>query len=215
VSARACQRFGQAFNEEASVDLGSTRFVHRILIYYTLDFDLEGLEHMRSKIFLTFALGVGVLSAACGGETTPTGGTNTNLANTNAASPAANAANLDPVKKPEAATTNNAPTLTPVVQTYYEALKKKDDALIKSVMSQEFIKNIESDMKEEKRAGIAAYMAEFDTIPDKPVEVRNEKIEGNDAVAEIKGGAYINWTPFAFVNEGGKWKFTGGSPVLK
>ena len=170
---------------------------------------------MQSKIFLTFVLGIGVLSAACGGATTPTGGTNTNLANTNAASPAANASNLDPVKKTEAATSNNAPTLAPVVQTYYDALKKKDDALIKSVMSQEFIKNIESDMKEEKRTGIAAYMAEFDTIPDKPVEVRNEKIEGKDAVAEIKGGAYVNWTPFAFINEGGKWKFTGGSPVLK
>jgi hypothetical protein len=72
---------------------------------------------------------------------------------------------LEPIKKPEAATTNNAPTLAPVVQTYYEALKKKDDALLKSVMSQEFIKTVEADMKAEKKTSIAAYMAEFDTIP--------------------------------------------------
>ena len=122
---------------------------------------------------------------------------------------------METTKKPAAATTNNAPTLAPVVQTYYEALKKKDDALLKTVMSQEFIKTVESDMKAEKKTSIAAYMAEFDTIPEKPVEVRNEKIEGTDAVADLKGGAYINWTPFAFTNEGGKWKFTGGSPVLK
>ena len=172
--------------------------------------------NMQFKTILGFVLALSIVSMGCGEgtTTTPTGGTNTNLANTNAASPAANT-DLGATKKPEAATTNDAPTLAPVVQAYYEALKKKDDALLKSVMSQAFIKSVEDDMKEEKKTSIAAYMAEFDTIPEKPVEVRNEKIEGNDAVAELKGGAYINWTPFAFTNEGGKWKFTGGSPVLK
>jgi hypothetical protein len=122
---------------------------------------------------------------------------------------------LGTTKKPEGDTVNNAPTIAPVVQTYYEALKKKDEALLKSVMTQEFIKDIQADMKTEKKTNMAAYMAEFDTIPETPVEVRNEKIEGNNAVAELKGGAYLTWTPFAFANEGGKWKFTGGSPVLK
>jgi hypothetical protein len=172
--------------------------------------------NMKFNIFLSIVVAVGIAIAGCGGTATNTNVANSTLANNNlnAATPAANSG-LEPVKAPEAATANNAPTLTPVVQTYYEALKKKDDALIKSVMSQEFIKTIESDMKEEKKTSIAAYMAETDSIPDKPVEVRNEKIEGNNAVAEIKGGAYLTWTPFAFVNEGGKWKFTGGSPVLK
>lgn len=170
---------------------------------------------MQFKTILTIVLGVVVSAAGCGGgSVTPTGGTNTNAANANAVPPATNS-NLEPIKKPDAATINNAPTLAPVVQTYYEALKKKDDALIKSVMSQAFIKSVETDMKEEKKTSIAAYMAEFDAIPEKPVEVRNEKIEGNDGVAELKGGTYINWTPFAFINEDGKWKFTGGSPVLK
>jgi len=171
--------------------------------------------NMRLNLLFTFVIAAAIIAIGCGGaSTTPTGGSNTNLANTNTASPSTNS-NLEPIKKPEAATTNNAPTLNAVVQTYYDALKKKDAALLKSVMSQAFIKSVEDDMKEEKKTNIAAYMAEFDTIPEKPVEVRNEKIEGNDAVAELKGGAYINWTPFAFINEGGKWKFTGGSPVLK
>ena len=163
---------------------------------------------------MAFAIAIGIAAAGCGGSEPTANVVNSNVANTNAAPPPANTG-LETNKKPEAATTNNAPTLTPVVQTYYDALKKKDDALVKSVMSQDFIKSIEEDMKAERKTGLAAYMAEFDTIPEKPVEVRNEKIEGNNAVAELKGGAYINWTPFAFVNEGGKWKFTGGSPVLK
>jgi hypothetical protein len=172
---------------------------------------------MRLNLLLSFIIGAAMFAIGCGGpSTTPTGGTNTNVANanTNVSVPASNSA-LETTKKPEAETTNNAPTLTPVVQAYYEALKTKNAALLKSVMSKEFIASVEADMKEEKKTNIAEYLAEFDKIPEKPVEVRNEKIEGNDAVAEIKGGTYINWTPFAFVNEGGKWKFTGGSPVLK
>jgi len=171
--------------------------------------------NMKFNLFLIFVLGLGIAMAGCG-TTTTTNVSNANVANANAnvSFPAANSG-LDTVKKPLEPTNNNAPTLAPVVQTYYEALKKKDDALLKSVMSQAFIRSVEADMKEEKKTGIAAYMAETDTIPEKPVEVRNEKIQGNDAVAELKGGAYVAWTPFAFINEGGKWKFTGGSPVLK
>jgi len=172
---------------------------------------------MRLNLILTFVIGIVLAVAGCGGAgTTPTGGTNTNVANANSNSnvsaPVANSG-VETTKKPEPATVNNAPTIAPVVQTYYEALKKKDDAMLKSVMTQEFIKSIEADMKAEKKTKMAEYMAGME--PEGAVEVRNEKIEGNDAVAELKGGAYLIWTPLAFVNEGGKWKFTGGSPVLK
>ena len=171
---------------------------------------------MQSKIFFTVILALATIASGCGEPDTRSNVSNTNTANVNTTNTnTAPANNLETTRKPDAPTANNAPTLAPVVQAYYEALKKKDDALLKSVMSAEFIKSVESDMKEDKKTNIAAYMAEYDTIPDKPVEVRNEKIEGVNAVAELKGGAYVNWTPLAFVNEGGKWKFTGGSPVLK
>lgn len=111
-------------------------------------------------------------------------------------------------------TVNDAPTLKPVVYAYYDALKSKDDAALRRVMAQEFIRSVQTDMKAENRKGMAAYMAELDKVPETPVEVRNEKIQGNRAVAEIKGGAYVNWTPFAFTLENGAWKFTGGSPSL-
>jgi len=120
-----------------------------------------------------------------------------------------------PTPKQVAETTNNAPTLAPILQGYYDALKKKDDAAVKNVMSAGFIKSIEADMKEENKTSISAFLAETDTIPDKPMEVRNEVIEGDKGVAEVKGGAYPNWTPFAFVKEGGAWKITNESPDIK
>lgn len=156
-----------------------------------------------------------IAAAACGGGTSnvvntanSTNSGNSNLA-TNTNSP------VETTKKPVAETTNNAPTIAPVVQAYYDALKKKDDAALANVLSAAFIKSVQADMKAEKKTGMAAYLAEYDTIPDKPVEVRNEKIEGDKAVAELKGGAYLNWTAFSFINEGGKWKFTGGSPDIQ
>lgn len=120
-----------------------------------------------------------------------------------------------PTPKPVAETTNNAPTFAPIVQAYYDALKKKDDAGVKKIMAAEFIKMTEADMKDEKKTSIAAYLAETDTIPDKPMEVRNEVIEGDKGVAEVKGGAYPNWTPFAFVKENGAWKISNESPDIK
>ncbi len=175
---------------------------------------------MQMKLFFVLTICLAILSSACGDSNTPANGSNTNVivsnANANIAQKPANASALDPTKKPEGPTTNDAPTLTPVVNTFREALRKKDDALVKSVMSQEFIKLIEDEMKADgKKGSIAAFMAEVETDLDKPVEVRNEKIEGNKGVAELKGGVNLTWTPFEFVNEGGKWKFTGGSPVLK
>ena len=173
---------------------------------------------MRRKLFFVLTIGLGLLSAACGESNAPTNTANTNLANTNAAiaQQPANTSGLDTTKKPEAATTNNAPTITPVVNAFREALRKKDDAMLKSVMSAEFIKSMEDEMKAEgKKGSLAAFMAEVETDLDKPVEVRNEKIDGNKAIAELKGGVNLSWTPFEFVNDGGKWKFTGGSPVLK
>ncbi|MBX3300177.1 MAG: hypothetical protein KF736_12010 [Acidobacteria bacterium] len=171
---------------------------------------------MRSEILtLLFALTLSVLAVACGGSSSP----NANVANANKAAVNAETtstpANVPEgtIVKPTAETTNNAPTIGPVVQAFYEALRKKDDAGVRAVMTADFIKRSEADMRSENETSLAAFMAKYDII-DKPVEVRNEKIQGNRAVAEIKGGAYLRWTPFEFANEGGKWKYTGGSADL-
>ncbi len=169
--------------------------------------------NMQFKISLTLVIAVIVMMAGCGGtevEVT-TNVANANVANTNAAPPAGNAA-LDPIKKPQASTTNEAPTLTPVVHGYYDGLKKKDAAGVRKVMAQEFIKSVETDMKDENKTDLVAFLTEFDKLPEGRMEVRNEQISGARGVAEIKGGTYTNWTPIVFLNEGGSWKISNEVP---
>lgn len=167
---------------------------------------------MRNKLFVLITiLSFAILLNACGGEQpTANNSANAKPANTNAAANNANNT-VATTKTPETATSNNAPTLAPVVAAYYEALKKKDDAGLKKVLSAETIKTLEADMKAEKKTSLVAFITELEPAPEQPFEVRNERIEGSSAVAELKGGSYAVWTPFKFVNENGAWKLTNES----
>ena len=162
---------------------------------------------MRNKtILITLLAAFAMIAAACGGETPkPSNGTNTNAANANTAPPAGNTA-LETTKKPETATTNDAPTLGPVINAYYDALRNKDAAGVRKVMESGFLKSIEEDMKAEKKTDIVAFLTETDKLPTGKMEARNEKIIGNKGTAEIKGGSYATWFQATFVNEGGVWK---------
>lgn len=151
------------------------------------------------------------LAAACG--STAENSANTSNSNANAASGNANHQTM-PIPKNDEATFNNAPTLGPVIQKYYDALKNKDDAGVRDTLTADFLKTIEADMKDQKRTDLAAFLAETDYRQGQVIETRNEKIDGDKATAEIRGGAYKNWTTFTFAKEGGKWKFTGGSPDI-
>lgn len=131
--------------------------------------------------------------------------------NTNSMNSAGNSNPIATTKKPVAETSNSAPTVGPVIQAYYGALKLKDDAALRGILSTAYIAKVTGDMKSEKKSGMASYLAEYDTVPDRPVEVRNEKITGEKATAEVKGGAYIDWTGVGFIYEGGKWKISGES----
>src|SRR5215475_3355917 len=105
---------------------------------------------MRSNLIIFFTLlsFAVVLSACSGGADNSVNATNTK-ANTNA--PVANSNAIETNKKPEAPTTNDAPTLKPVVLAYYDALKRRDDAALKAVLSADLIKSIQEDMKSEKK----------------------------------------------------------------
>lgn len=169
---------------------------------------------MRFQILFFIAiLTVSIFLSGCPAANAPANSTNIKTTDSNTATNAnTNSAALGTTKSPEAATTNNAPTIAPVVLAYYEALKKKDDAGIKKVMSQTTLKTLEADMKTEKKTSLAEYIAEIEPAPDKPFEARNEKIDGDTAIAEIKGGGYAVWTPVKFVRENNEWKMTNQSP---
>lgn len=165
-------------------------------------------------IFLVIISIFSVFLTACPSSEQPNTNTgNTNTANANNVKTNVNTP-FNTNKKPEEATTNNAPTLAPVVAAYYDALKKKDDAAIRKVLSAEFIKTLEEDMKAEGKKSLVEYITETDKVPDKPVEVRNEKIEGDRATAELKGGVNANWTGYVFVKENGAWKMTNEFPDI-
>ncbi|HKP70659.1 MAG TPA: hypothetical protein VJV05_15335 [Pyrinomonadaceae bacterium] len=162
---------------------------------------------------LGFILLVAIFVAACGdGGSTP----NTNTSNANVTSNANATANdsnaLGTTKAPEAPTTNDAPTLGPSINAYYDALKRKDAAGVKKVMESQFLKSVESDMKDEKKTDIVAFLSEFDKLPEGKMEVRNETISGNKGTAEVKGGSYVNWTKVVFVKEDNVWKVSNEVP---
>lgn len=163
---------------------------------------------LRFTFFIIITISA-IFLTACPSPDNPlnTNAGNTNLPNANKVVVNSNSP-FNTVPKPVTETTNNAPTLAPVVAAYYEALKKKDDAGIRKVLSAEFIKMLEADMKDEGKTSLAAYITEIDKVPEKPVEVRNEKIEGDKATAELKGGMNINWTAYTFRKESGAWKMT-------
>jgi hypothetical protein len=164
----------------------------------------------RYFYFPTFFILLILITASCGADS------NANSNAMNAGNANVNAANHGqmPIPRNDEATENSAPTIAPVVQQFYDALKAKDDAKLKETLTTQFEKTIEEDMRSQGEKSIAVFVAKSDYRPGQEIEVRNEKINGNKAVAELRGGAYKNWTAFEFAQENGKWRFTGGSPDI-
>jgi hypothetical protein len=164
---------------------------------------------MRFNILvLVIILTMTTFFAACASSETTTNSGNGKIANTNSNISAANSNNpLGTTKAPEAATSNNAPTLAPVVQGYYAALQKKDEAGVRKFLSAAALKYWEAEMKSEKKTSLLAILEDSEYPVEEKREVRNEKVEGETAVAEIKGASVPNWMPVKFVKENGEWKF--------
>ncbi|MBK7393847.1 MAG: nuclear transport factor 2 family protein [Chloracidobacterium sp.] len=163
---------------------------------------------MTRKYFVLFFAFI-LFIAACGGGTTPP---NANGGNT--ASPNSNGANAVAVTTPAPeATTNNAPTLTPVFKAYCDAMVKKDEAALRKIYSSDTIKDFEEQMKADKIKSLMKFL-EDDAVSGKLCEVRNEQIKGDEAVAEIRADSYPNGIKVVFVKEAGEWKLTNRSPAI-
>lgn len=154
-------------------------------------------------VFLFFFLGCGDTST----NTANTNSTNVNTAKTNAAN------SLATNRAPEEATLNKAETIKPVVDAFCGAVRKKDDAALRKIYAQAALKSLEADMREEKQTSLAEYLSS-EPVGDK-CEVRNEKIEGERAIAEVRTETYPNGVKMYFVKENGGWKMTNESPEIQ
>jgi hypothetical protein len=149
------------------------------------------------------------------GDTNSTNNSNSSANTTpNVAKSPVNSGMPSPSVKPETSATNNAPTLTPVVQGFFDALNKKDEAGVKKYLSVAALKYWEDEGKTAKKTWLA-YLSEDNDPIDEKREVRNEKIEGDKAMAEIKGGNLRVWVSTAFIKENGEWKFASPSDSFK
>jgi len=157
-------------------------------------------------IFTTFL-------TACPSSPTP----NNSAANANqtiVVDPNKTNSNLETTKTPTEATTNEAPTLKPVFTAYCDAMTKKDEAAIKKLYAAGTLKSLEADMKAENEKSLVKYL-EADRVSNKLCEIRNEKIEGEIGVAEVKTEGAPNGFKIKFVKEGGEWKLTNEFPDFK
>ncbi len=166
---------------------------------------------MRSYFFI---LCMSLIFAACGGgapnNNVPANNVNTTVSNGNKANPLA-------ITTPTpAATTNNAPTLTPVYKAYCDAMVKKDESALRKVFSSDTIRGIEASIKQDaiKPPTLVKYF-EDEQVTNDLCEVRNEQINGNEAIAEVRTKGTPNGVLIVFVKEGADWKLTNRSPTLK
>ena len=78
---------------------------------------------------------------------------------------------------------------------------------MKKTISKRMLAELEAEAKKENKP-FDEYLLSVD-LSDTMPEVRNEKIEGDTAVLEIKGRG-DNWRTTKFVREDGEWKLDSG-----
>ena len=162
-------------------------------------------------IFSTILIFSILLTACTGGEQPKV---NTTNGQTSVNNPNKNTSALQPTTPTPEATTNEAPTVKPVFLAYCDAWTKKDEAALRKVYSQATLKFFEADMKAEKETSLFKHL-DGDKVSNKLCEIRNEKVEGDVAVAEAKTEGAPNGYKVKFVKENGEWKLTNEFPDFK
>lgn len=166
---------------------------------------------MKFKLLFVITL-LSVLISACGGTQTPLNSPGGNAADANMVN--ANTANPLGVTTPTPAQTlNNAPTLTPVYKAYCAAMVRKDEAALRKIYSKDTIAYFEAEMKADGVKSLLEFLSD-DQVSNELCEVRNEQIDGDSAVAEIRTKGYPNGIRVVFVKEDGAWKLTNRSPEV-
>ncbi len=155
----------------------------------------------KSTLTLMTICAFALVSAACGGAATDTTKTNSN---------GGNVAKTDAAKsetQTKSASTVKQSTPTEAGESFYAAVKAKDKAAFKSLMSKDSMEILDAAAQEKKMTMDDLLDKEFfinAAMPAK-LEQRNEKITGEKATTEMKDDKG-EWSPMTFVKEGGMWK---------
>ena len=107
-----------------------------------------------------------------------------------------------------AACGGNSQPASPVetMKTYTKAVKAKDAATMKLLLSSDTLKMLEQEAKSQNVA-LDEIVKRETLFPEsqKVFEFRNEKVEGNKATLEVKN-SYGQWETWPFVMEDSQWK---------
>ena len=168
---------------------------------------------MRILIFITTL--ILLTFTGCTSSEAPKSSTNANTTNAgNTSAARSNADNpLATQSKPREETVNRAETVAPAVQAFCDALRRKDEAALRKIYSKASLAALEKDMRADKTNSLVEYLSN-EPVGDK-CEVRNEKIENDSAIAEVRTETYPNGVQMYFVKENNEWKITNESPELK
>lgn len=99
-----------------------------------------------------------------------------------------------------------AATPTEAFKLFYEAMKNKDVAALKSLISKETLASMEAEAKT-KNKSLDDYLAEgSNSVPPSMPQLGEEKIDGDKATVQFKIDNAPNWSAFSFVKEDGGWK---------
>lgn len=180
---------------------------------------------MRLK-FITFSviILISIIGFSCSSSEPNTNSANINIANSNLQTnqPVENVETnsknvLNTTSTPKIATTNEAPTLTPVYKAFCDAMKNKNETALRKLLTKDTQEYWEKEMSDEgKDIDLVTYISETEPIKDpSKCGVRNEKITGNTAVAEIRNENVPNGFVIKFVKENGEWKITNQSPEFE
>ena len=151
-----------------------------------------------SKLTLTAMCAFALAGAACGGAAS-TETTKTNAVNSSSA----------PAKTETATKTAAVKQSTPseAGESFYNAVKAKDKAAFKSLMSKDSMEILNAAAQEKKMTVDELLDKEFFVNAAMPAQFgqRGEKITGDKATTEMKDDKG-EWSPMTFVKEAGAWK---------
>ena len=92
-------------------------------------------------------------------------------------------------------------------------MEKKDEAALRKVFSTETLQYFAGEMKEDNVKTLVDLLSDEQVSSDL-CEVRNEQINGDTGVAEVRTKGYPNGLKLVFVKENGEWKLTTKSPNI-